>query len=141
MPTLSRKFSSHSPNFLSPNSFDNFQVAVGYARASLEDSMNSRSHPVSQTSLFITSSLVVFIVTTEFFLPLGEEVRLPSPNTISGQSSILAASLPGAPLSSFFHSAGSVAELLTLFRSYYCSSVPQLLTCFSQASALFCLLI
>lgn len=133
MPTLSRKFSSHSPNFLSPNSFDNFQVAVRYARASLEDSMNSRSHPVSQTSLFITSSLVVF--------PLGEEVRLPSPNTISGQSSILAASLPGAPLSSFFHSAGSVAELLTLFRSYYCSSVRQLLTCFSQASALFCLLI
>lgn len=140
MPTLSRKFSSHSPNFLSPNSFDNFQVAVGYARASLS-SMNSRSHPVSQTSLFITSSLVVFIVTTEFFLPLGEEVRLPSPNTISGQSSILAASLPGAPLSSFSHSAGSVAELLTLFRSYYCSSVRQLLTCFSQASALFCLLI
>lgn len=111
MPTLSRKFSSHSPNFLSPNSFDNFQVALGYARASLGDSMNSRSHPVSQISLFITSSLVVFIVTMEFFLLLGEEVRLPSPNTISGQSSILA-SLPGAPLSSFFRSAGSVAELL-----------------------------
>lgn len=59
--------------------------------------MNSRSHPVSQTSLFITSSLVVFIVTMEFFLLLGEEVRLPSPNTTSGQSSILAASLPGPP--------------------------------------------
>lgn len=103
--------------------------------------MNSRSHPVSQTSLFITSSLVVFIVTMEFFPLLGEEVRLPSPNTTSGQSSILAASLPGAPLSSFFRSAGSVAELLTPFRSCYCSSVRQLLTCFSWASALFCLLI